>query len=76
MPQETLIRDAQGASVLVVNDTGKVEPRPVVIHGTAENNWIVTGSLNEGDQVILEGLQKVRPGSDAKAVPAADKSEG
>jgi membrane fusion protein (multidrug efflux system) len=76
LPQATLTRDAQGASVLVVTENGKVEPRPVVIHGTSENNWIVTGSLNEGDQVILEGLQKVRPGGDAKAVLPADKSEG
>ena len=76
LPQATLLRSAQGASVLVVNESGKVEPRPVVIHGTSGNNWIVTGSLNEGDQVILEGIQKVRPGGDAKAVLPAGKSEG
>lgn len=75
LPQATLMRDSQGASVLVVTDAGKVEPRPVVTHGTSENNWIVTGSLAEGDQVILEGLQKVQPGGDAKAVLPAGESE-
>jgi membrane fusion protein (multidrug efflux system) len=33
--------------------------------------WIVTGDLADGDQVIVEGLQKVKPGAMAKAVPAA-----
>ncbi len=78
LPQATLTRDTQGASVLVVNDAGTVEMRRVVTHGTTRNAWIVTGSLKEGDQVILEGLQKVRPGGSAKAVlpPPAGTPEG
>ncbi len=78
LPQATLIRDTQGASVLVVNDAGTVEMRRVVTHGTTPNAWIVTGSLKEGDQVILEGLQKVQPGGSAKAVlpPPAGTPEG
>ncbi len=73
LPQATLLRDAQSASVLVVNGEGKVEARKVVTHGTTQDAWIVTGDLKDGEQVILEGLQKVRPGGDAKAVLAADK---
>ncbi len=76
LPQATLLRDAHSASVLVVNGEGKVESRKVVTHGTTQDAWIVTGSLKEGDLVILEGLQKVRPGGEAKAVLLDDKPKG
>jgi hypothetical protein len=33
--------------------------------------WIVTGDLSDGDQVIVEGLQKVQTGGTATTVPAA-----
>lgn len=68
LPQATLTRDTQGAYVLVVDETGKVEQRRITTYGMTSTNWIVTGDLAEGDQVILEGLQKVRPGGNAKAV--------
>lgn len=71
LPQATLARDGQGAYLLVVDDTGKVEQRRVTTHGMTPTDWIVTGALAEGDQVILEGLQKVQPGGNAKAVVAA-----
>jgi membrane fusion protein, multidrug efflux system len=71
LPQATLSRDAKGAYVLVVDEAGKVEQRRVDTHGMTRTDWIVTGPLAEGDQVILEGLQKVQPGGDAKAVVAA-----
>ncbi|MEJ2591868.1 MAG: efflux RND transporter periplasmic adaptor subunit [Candidatus Thiodiazotropha sp.] len=71
LPQATLSRDAKGAYVLVVNDKGKVEQRRVTTHGMTTADWIVTGALSDGDQVIVEGLQKVKPGGDAKAVAAA-----
>jgi membrane fusion protein (multidrug efflux system) len=36
-------------------------------------DWILTGQLADGDQVIVSGLQKVKPGAEAKvAPPAAD----
>lgn len=71
LPQATLARDAQGAYVMVVDATGKVEQRRVTTHGMTTTDWIVTGTLAEGDQVIMEGLQKVRPGDNAKAVVTA-----
>lgn len=75
LPQATLSRDAQGAYVLVVDSAGKVGQRRVETHGMTRRDWIVTGPLADGDQVILEGLQKVRPGGDARAVPAAVAGE-
>jgi membrane fusion protein (multidrug efflux system) len=73
LPQAVLLRDAAGAYVLVVNGEGKVEQRRVVTHGMTREDWILTGQLADGDQVIVSGLQKVKPGAEAKiAPPAAD----
>ena len=38
--------------------------------GTVGTNWLVTSGLAAGDRVIVEGLQKVKPGAPAVAVPA------
>ncbi|MGA7802149.1 MAG: efflux RND transporter periplasmic adaptor subunit [Gammaproteobacteria bacterium] len=70
LPQAALERDGDGAYVLVVNGAGKVEQKRVQTHGMTRSDWIVTGKLADGDQVIVSGLQKVRPGATAKAVPA------
>jgi membrane fusion protein, multidrug efflux system len=70
LPQAALSRDEQGAYVLVVGADGKVAQRRVEIHGMTNSQWIVKGDLNDGDQVIVDGLQRVQPGAAAKAVPA------
>jgi membrane fusion protein (multidrug efflux system) len=75
LPQATLGRDTQGAYVLVVNSEGKVEQRRVVTQGMTTSHWIVTGALKAGDQVIVEGLQKVKPGGQAKAVAAVQSEK-
>jgi membrane fusion protein (multidrug efflux system) len=68
LPQASLSRDTDGAYLLVVGSDGKVQQRRVETHGMTRSDWIITGSLQEGDQVIVEGLQKVKPGGTAKAV--------
>ena len=68
LPQVALARDNDGAYVLVVDASGKVEQRRVQTHGMTREDWIITGSVAEGDQIIISGLQKVRPGGMAKAV--------
>lgn len=71
LPQASLQRDNAGAYILVVDATGKVEQRRVQTHGMTSTAWIVSGAIADGDQVIVDGVQKVRPGAMAKAVPAA-----
>lgn len=71
LPQASVLRDQAGAYVLLVDATGKVEQQRVQTHGMTRTNWIVSGKLADGAQVIVNGLQKVRPGAMAKAVPAA-----
>ncbi|MDR6624148.1 efflux RND transporter periplasmic adaptor subunit [Caulobacter segnis] len=70
VPQTAISRDPKGgATVMLVGAKGP-EPRPVALGQTVGDKWLVTSGLQPGDKVIVEGLQKVRPGAPIKAVPA------
>jgi membrane fusion protein (multidrug efflux system) len=73
VPQRGVTRDANGrATALVVTADNKVERRKVGTDREVDNGWLVLDGLAAGDRVIVEGLQKVRPGADVKAVPAKE----
>lgn len=69
VPQAGLLRDANGASVLVVGKDGVVARKPVTADRAQGGNWVVTQGLAPGDQVIVSGIQRVQPGQPAKATP-------
>lgn len=70
IPQRGVTRNPAGtAMVMVVGAEEKVEPRPVKVARTVGDSWLVSEGLKTGDRVILEGLQKARPGTTVKAVP-------
>jgi len=71
LPQATVLRDKSGAYVLVVAADGKVKQSRVITRSMTQTDWIVTGDLAEGDQVIVSGLQKVRPGGMAVVIKAS-----
>lgn len=76
VPQVAVRRDAQGkASVLVVNGEGKVEVRPVEAPRAVGNRWLVTEGLAQGDRIVVEGIQKVRPGAQVTTVDAVSQGE-
>lgn len=68
VPQQGITRDSKGnAGAMVVNAEGTVEHRAVQVSRTVGDQWLVQGGLVEGDRVIVEGLQKVRPGTQVVA---------
>jgi membrane fusion protein (multidrug efflux system) len=69
VPQQAVQRDPNGASVMVVGADGKVAAQPIKADTAQGNLWIVSEGLKAGDRVIVEGLQKVKPGAMVKAVP-------
>jgi membrane fusion protein (multidrug efflux system) len=72
VPQRAISRDASGqVSVLLASATNTVEARYIQVSSMSGENWVVTGGLQAGDRVIVEGLMKVRPGMSVKAVPFA-----
>jgi membrane fusion protein, multidrug efflux system len=72
VPQVGVTRDQKGLPVvLVVNSESKVERRQIVTERAVGNAWLVTDGIRPGELVIVEGLQKVRPGAVVNPVPAA-----
>jgi membrane fusion protein (multidrug efflux system) len=72
VPQVAVTRDQKGLPVaLVVNAERKVERRQLVADRTVGTAWLVTEGIKPGEQVIVEGVQKVRPGALVNPVPAA-----
>jgi membrane fusion protein, multidrug efflux system len=64
LPQQALIRDAQGnAAALVVDENQTATLRPLRVGRSVAGNWLVESGLQPGDVVVLDGLQKVQPGS-------------
>ncbi|VWB41729.1 efflux RND transporter periplasmic adaptor subunit [Burkholderia latens] len=71
VPQIGVTHDQKGQAIaMVVNASNKVEPRPLKTTGMQGQNWIVEGGLQAGDRVIVQGVDKVRPGATVKSVPA------
>jgi membrane fusion protein, multidrug efflux system len=76
VPQRGVTRTPAGnAMVMIVGNEEKVEPRVIKVLRTVGENWLVSEGLKAGDRVILEGLQKARPGTPVKAVPFGSKAE-
>lgn len=76
VPQQGVTRDQKGLpTALVVNAGKKVERRQLVTERAIGDAWLVTSGLKAGDQVIVEGLQKVRPGVEVTPVPAAGTTQ-
>jgi membrane fusion protein (multidrug efflux system) len=72
VPQQGVTRNAKGeATALVLNKEGKVEQRTLVTTGTLGAKWLVKSGLNDGDLLIVEGVQKVKPGAPANAAAPA-----
>jgi membrane fusion protein (multidrug efflux system) len=69
LPQRAVQMTQAGAMVLLVDKEGKVVPRPVKLGGMSGTTWTVTSGLVGGEQVIVEGHMKARPGSTVKPVP-------
>jgi len=70
VPQAALVTDQQGVYVFIVDD-GKVAIRRIKTGGANGQGVIVAEGLSGGEQVIVEGIQSLRPGMPVKANPAA-----
>jgi len=75
VPQRAITRNTKGEAVAMVIDAeGKVAARVVTTAEVIDHQWRITDGLTVGDQLIVEGLQKIRPGAAVKAGPlVADK---
>lgn len=72
VPQQAVSRNSKGqATAMVVGDDGTAQPRVLRTERSIGDQWRITEGLKAGDRVIVEGLQKIRPGAPVKAQPWA-----
>lgn len=69
LPQQAVTRSAQGDSVMVVDAEGKAVRRTIKVGGQQDGQWVVLDGLKAGEQVMVDGFQKLRPGATVKPVP-------
>ena len=69
-PQQGVSRDPKGNPVaLIVDAEGKVQQRIITVDREIGDKWMVSSGLSSGDKLIVEGMQRVRPGVSVKVVP-------
>ena len=72
VPQAAVQRDRQGRFVLVVDRADRVEVRRVALGDRAGADWTVSDGLAEGERVVVQGLQKIRPDMVVNPVESRD----
>lgn len=76
VPQQGIARDPKGnASAMVINGDNEVEQRTVRLRRAVGDDWLVGDGLSAGDRVIVEGLQKIRPGMQVQGSEVALNDE-
>ncbi len=70
VPQRAVKLSPQGASVMIVGKDNLAAVRTIKVGALREGSWTVSEGLQTGDQIIVDGLQKVQPGSPVTIVPA------
>ena len=69
LPQQSVARSPQGDSVMVVGPDSKVASRKVSVGSAKGNQWVVLDGLKTGEQVVVDGFQKLQGNIPVKAVP-------
>lgn len=70
VPQRAVLSGPQGQFVLLVGEENKATPRPVNVGSMAGTDFVIEDGLQGGETLIVKGVQKARPGTVVKAVPA------
>mgnify|MGYP001409906019 CR=1 FL=1 len=70
VPQAAVLEDREGRYVFLVDNEEKVEQRRITTGSTVGSEWVVESGLNLEERVIVEGIQKVRPGQTVKTTLA------
>lgn len=71
VPREAVLQSPSGATVLLVDGEGVVQPRPVVLGEWVGSDVVVLSGVSAGDRVIRDGVQRVGPGVRVTVAPAS-----
>jgi membrane fusion protein (multidrug efflux system) len=72
VPQRAVLQQLGRQTVYVVGPGDTARVRDVVATGWSDNQWVIDSGLVAGDRVIVDGIQKVRPGAKVHPVAASD----
>ena len=72
VPQRAVQMNSNGAYVLSVTPENKVAPVPIQIGPMSGDKWVVTGGLAEGTRIVVDGVQKAKPGAMVKPLDPAN----
>ena len=75
IPQRCVLQTQQGPIVWVVDESGVVQPRPLTLGVQSGSDYLVEQGLNPGEQVVVEGVIKVRPGMNVRVKQLEAASE-
>jgi membrane fusion protein (multidrug efflux system) len=73
IPQRAVLEGPQGKFVYVVDEKSTAQARPVEVGEWAGSDWIITGGLQPGERVIIDGVMRIGPGAPVKVADAAAK---
>jgi RND family efflux transporter MFP subunit len=76
VPQRAVSELQGGYQVAVVDGQNKVSIRTVQVGNRIGNQWIVSDGLKPGERVVVEGVQKVRPGMQVNPKPFTEATSG
>ncbi|SHJ78934.1 membrane fusion protein, multidrug efflux system [Roseomonas rosea] len=71
IPRAAVLQDQQGSYAFIVDAEGKAQRRNLRLGRNTPQTAVVEEGLNPGDKVIVEGIQRVRPGQQVNAAPAS-----
>ncbi|HEY5761195.1 MAG TPA: efflux RND transporter periplasmic adaptor subunit [Steroidobacter sp.] len=70
IPQRAVQVSQSGATVMTIAEGDTIAPRPVKLGDQRGDKWIVLEGINDGDRIVVDGLQKVQPGAHVRVVNA------
>jgi membrane fusion protein (multidrug efflux system) len=71
IPRKAVLSDQQGDYVYVVGEDKKVEQRRIRLGQSTPTTAVIAGGLTDGEMVVTDGIQRVRPGIEVNAGPAS-----
>ncbi|WP_338662027.1 efflux RND transporter periplasmic adaptor subunit [Pararoseomonas sp. SCSIO 73927] len=70
IPRSAVLQDQQGTYAFIVDAENKAQRRNLRLGRSTPETAVIEDGLNPGDKVIVEGVQRVRPGQEVNAAPA------
>lgn len=69
VPQRAVLRESNGSPYVYVVQDGKIAIKKIKTIKTEGTDWLLESGLEPGDKVVIEGLQRIRPGVPVNIVP-------